>query len=107
MRAQKRHVRRVAVFERMLGRNLRHHAIGRDHIKNIQPFENRRRQRNPSVILQTPIAGNVRIARPEGNESLEAIALGTLKEMAAPQIVQFHRRLLVDLLVHWLPQMPI
>ena len=106
VRTQKCHMGHMAVLQRMLGRNLRDHAVGRDHVENIQPFEHGRCQRNPSVILEAPIARHAGVARLEGNESLQAIVFGALKKMAAPAILQEHRHLLVNLLVQRKLQMP-
>ena len=105
MCSQKRYMWRMAILQGVFRRNLCHHAICGDHVQDVQSFQHRGRERHPAMILQTTIARNVRVAGLEGDEPFETVVFGTLKEMAAAQVIQTHRGLTVNFPIHGLFQM--
>ncbi len=69
----------MAVGQRVLGGNLRDHAIGREDVHNVEPFEHRSRKRDPSRVVVAVDVGlcveataeDARVATFEGDQAFK------------------------------------
>ena len=108
--AYERDLGNVAVDHRMLGRNLRHHAIGRHYINDIQPFDRRRGQSYPARVI---VAEDIRLAldlaandasvpRLKENQAFYSGLADRLRdETFAARIFQDSAAIIVDGLLNW------
>ena len=105
-RAQERHLGNMAALLRMLGGNLRHHAIGRDDFEYVQAFNHRRRQRHPARMIVAPkilfldlAAGRTSVARLEGNQAFQGSLLHRLSDVVSAAVLQYNVRMVFDRLI--------
>ena len=90
--------RRHEAIQGMFGDGLADHAVGRDHVKHIEPLNRSGRQsaKSPSPLVAA-VAGNMGICGAEGDDRFEFVILSALRDISAFRR-EFHVSLGFDLL---------